>query len=104
MGRRPDRTVRPPASSSPERPAMRRRFFEIAFTPAVQALQSRHGSHELYERIADATPVDAGLSPRETAFLAARDSFYLATTSETGWPYIQHRGGPAGFVRVLDAR
>ena len=45
-----------------------------------------------------------GLSEHEDAFIAARDSFYLASVSETGWPYVQHRGGPAGFVRRIDAR
>src|SRR5580698_6108041 len=42
------------------------------------------------------------LTDRETAFIAARDSFYMATVSEAGWPYVQHRGGPAGFLKVLD--
>ena len=85
---------------------MRRRFFDLAFTPAVQAVQARRGSREAYARAAGAAdaPADAGLGPREVAFLRARDSFYLASVSETGWPYIQHRGGPPGFVQVLDAR
>ncbi len=42
--------------------------------------------------------------PHEAAFIAGRDSFYMATVSETGWPYVQHRGGPAGFLKVLDAQ
>jgi hypothetical protein len=84
---------------------MRRRFNELAFTPAVKAQQSRRGSRKIYARAetGDAT-AEPGLGPREIAFLRTRDSFYLASVSETGWPYIQHRGGPAGFVRVLDDR
>jgi uncharacterized protein len=86
---------------------MRRRFFELAFTPAVRAVQRRRGSRETYARVDDdrrAPPADLVLSPREIAFLGSRDSFYLASVSETGWPYIQHRGGPRGFVRVVAAR
>jgi uncharacterized protein len=85
---------------------MSRRFFELAFTPAVQAEQVRRGSRALYARAAAsaAAPADLELGPREVAFLGARDSFYLASVSETGWPYIQHRGGPPGFVRVPDGQ
>jgi hypothetical protein len=76
-------------------------FAEIAFTPAVQALQAAHGSRGAYARMAAAGSPGAGLSARETDFLAAADSFYLATVSETGWPYVQHRGGPHGFLKVV---
>lgn len=84
---------------------MPHRFAEIAFTPTVKALQERMGSRASYSRM-EGVPgaVNAALTNREAAFLAARDSFYMATVSETGWPYIQHRGGPPGFVRVLDER
>jgi predicted pyridoxine 5'-phosphate oxidase superfamily flavin-nucleotide-binding protein len=75
-------------------------FAEIAFTPAVQALQAAHGSRGAYARMAAEGGPRSGLGARETAFLAAADSFYLATVSETGWPYVQHRGGPRGFLRV----
>jgi len=76
-------------------------FAEIAFTPAVQALQTRHGSRDAYARKQnDAAPGD-GLTAREAEFLANADSFYLATVGETGWPYVQHRGGPRGFVNVI---
>lgn len=76
-------------------------FGDIAFTPAVQALQAKHGSRGTYARMqGEAGPGD-GLGPREAAHLAAADSFYLATIGETGWPYVQHRGGPPGFLRVL---
>jgi predicted pyridoxine 5'-phosphate oxidase superfamily flavin-nucleotide-binding protein len=78
-------------------------FARIAFTPTVQRLQEERGSRAAYARMEDGPqPVNAELGEAEAAFLAARDSFYMATVSETGWPYVQHRGGPAGFVRVLD--
>lgn len=76
-------------------------FAEIAFTPAVQVLQEAHGSRAAYARIAVERGPGEGLSPRETDFLGAADSFYMATVSETGWPYVQHRGGPRGFLKTL---
>jgi uncharacterized protein len=83
---------------------MAHRFSEIAFTPKVKAMQERMGRRAAYaRREAGAEPVGHRLSEAEAAFVAARDSFYMATVGETGWPYIQHRGGPKGFVRVLDA-
>ena len=76
-------------------------FAEIAFTPAVQALQEAHGSRAAYARVqADSGPAE-GLGPRETTFLANADSFYMATVGESGWPYVQHRGGPRGFLKVI---
>ena len=80
---------------------MSRGFAEIAFTPAVQALQEVHGSRAQYARMQARAEPDAGLGPQESEFIAAADSFYLATVSETGWPYVQHRGGPRGFIKVL---
>jgi hypothetical protein len=76
-------------------------FAELAFTQSVQALQERHGSRAAYARMESAAESGAGLGPREARHLADADSFYLATVSETGWPYVQHRGGPRGFVRVI---
>lgn len=75
-------------------------FGQIAFTPAVQALQEQHGSRANYASHAEAGPGD-GLGPREAEYLAAADSFYLASVGETGWPYVQHRGGPPGFLRLV---
>ena len=78
------------------------RFAKLAFTPAVKALQEQFGSRAAYarmERAGDATDV---LTPDEAEFLSQRDSFYMASLGANGWPYIQHRGGPPGFVRVLD--
>ncbi|WGF90581.1 pyridoxamine 5'-phosphate oxidase family protein [Marinivivus vitaminiproducens] len=81
---------------------MSSRFHDLTFTPTVRALQTRDGSRAGYERASEGPVRDAVLTPREADFLAARDSFYLASSSETGWPYIQHRGGPPGFVHALD--
>jgi uncharacterized protein len=93
-------------TTNAEEPSMRRRFFELAFTPAVKAVQRRRGSRDTYARAAGPgdDEADPRLGAREAAFLSSRDSFYLASVSETGWPYIQHRGGPPGFLRVLDER
>lgn len=76
-------------------------FAEIAFTPAVQALQEADGSRSGYARMQAERPAPDGLGDREAGFLASADSFYLATVGEGGWPYVQHRGGPAGFLRVI---
>ena len=76
-------------------------FAEVAFTPAVQAVQERHGSRSAYARAAAKGARPEGLGAAEAAFLGAADSLYLATVSETGWPYVQHRGGPRGFLRLL---
>jgi predicted pyridoxine 5'-phosphate oxidase superfamily flavin-nucleotide-binding protein len=81
---------------------MGRRFQELAFTPLVKQHQQEHGSRSQYERLAERSPLGNALGPDEQAFIALRDSFYMASVSETGWPYVQHRGGPKGFVRVLN--
>jgi predicted pyridoxine 5'-phosphate oxidase superfamily flavin-nucleotide-binding protein len=81
---------------------MRARFANLAFTPTVQALQERGGSRPHYERHAESGVERDPLGESEAAFIADRDSFYMATVSETGWPYVQHRGGPKGFLKVLD--
>lgn len=78
-------------------------FAEIAFTPAVKKVQEEQGSRSSYARMEDMPgAVNHRLTEAEAGFIAARNSLYMATVSETGWPYVQHRGGPAGFVRVLD--
>jgi predicted pyridoxine 5'-phosphate oxidase superfamily flavin-nucleotide-binding protein len=76
-------------------------FLDIAATPSVKAAQAANGSRQVWERFAGHRESDR-FTEHETAFIAARDSFYMATVSETGWPYVQHRGGPAGFLKVLD--
>ncbi|MDH3668155.1 MAG: pyridoxamine 5'-phosphate oxidase family protein [Paracoccaceae bacterium] len=82
---------------------MARAFSEIAFTPAVRAAQERQGSAKVYQKFLapEAERADR-IGPDEAAFIEARDGFYQATVSETGWPYVQFRGGPAGFLKVLD--
>lgn len=83
---------------------MGRHFAEIAFTPAVRAEQQQLGSDAHYAQVAALGRDDSALTAREAGFIQARDSVYMATVSETGWPYMQHRGGPPGFMRVLDER
>lgn len=78
-------------------------FAEIAFTPNVRVAQTRNGSREANRNLEQASDVGGALTAREAEFIAARDSFYQATVSETGWPYVQHRGGPVGFLKVLNA-
>jgi predicted pyridoxine 5'-phosphate oxidase superfamily flavin-nucleotide-binding protein len=83
---------------------MGRRFAELAFTPAVQEQQRQHGSRHLYERVENSTDYGDRLGPDERAFLEERDGFYMASVTETGWPYIQFRGGERGFLHVLEDR
>jgi len=80
------------------------KFAEIAFTPSVKAVQEQSGSRSSYARMEGGETRNDRLGPSEAGFIAARDSFYMASVSETGWPYMQHRGGPQGFVRVLDEK
>jgi ferredoxin-NADP reductase/predicted pyridoxine 5'-phosphate oxidase superfamily flavin-nucleotide-binding protein len=81
---------------------MGHRFAEIAFTNSVREAQRELGSRSGYAAMDEGERSNHRLGARESDFIAARDSFYIASVSETGWPYVQHRGGPAGFVRVLD--
>ncbi|MEL6370974.1 MAG: pyridoxamine 5'-phosphate oxidase family protein [Pseudomonadota bacterium] len=76
-------------------------YFDIAFTPSVRDAQAQNGSAEAYGRLIAGTDKPDPLTEREISFIQQRDSFYMATVSETGWPYLQHRGGPVGFVKVL---
>jgi hypothetical protein len=75
-------------------------YYDIAVTPKVAELQEQHGSRAAYARVS-ARGNDRIGAP-EAAFITERDGFYIASVSETGWPYVQFRGGPPGFVRVLD--
>jgi len=81
---------------------MARAFAKISFTANVQAVQSEMGSRMTYQGAELGALETVVLGEAEQAFIAERDSFYQATVSQTGWPYVQHRGGPAGFLRVLD--
>jgi uncharacterized protein len=76
-------------------------FLEIARTPSVKAAQAANGSGGLWTDFNGKRAFDR-FTEAEAQFVAARDSFYMATVSESGWPYVQHRGGPPGFLRVLD--
>ncbi|MEI7465707.1 MAG: pyridoxamine 5'-phosphate oxidase family protein [Burkholderiales bacterium] len=78
-------------------------FADIAFTPAVREAQARDGSRAQYARAFESGTElrNAELGPDEAAFIQAQRSFYMATVSETGWPYVQHRGGSPGFLKVV---
>ena len=75
-------------------------FGDLMFTDRVKAEQTRLGSRDAYAKMT-AAPAPEALTMREGAFIETRDSFYMASVTETGWPYVQHRGGPAGFLKVL---
>lgn len=79
-------------------------FAKIAFTANVKAVQTRMGSREAYGQHEQEPAQEPALGPHEIAFIEARDSFYQGTVGEAGWPYVQHRGGPPGFLKALDAR
>jgi len=83
---------------------MPRRFAQLTFTDRVKAVQARYATRAQNQRFEASEISNTTLGAREQAFIAARDSFYLATVSETGWPYVQHRGGRPGFLKVLDAQ
>jgi predicted pyridoxine 5'-phosphate oxidase superfamily flavin-nucleotide-binding protein len=76
-------------------------YAELAFTDAIKKLQERLGSRLSYDRMEKTSYVD-GLTEHEIDFIEQIDSFYLASFGENGYPYIQHRGGPKGFIRVID--
>jgi predicted pyridoxine 5'-phosphate oxidase superfamily flavin-nucleotide-binding protein len=84
---------------------MPRAFAEISFTPSVLKMQEQQGSKKAYANFLDKhADAQNRLTEAETSFIGARDSFYQASVSEKSWPYAQYRGGPAGFLRVLDDR
>lgn len=83
---------------------MGHKFSEIAFTPIIRQLQSAAGSRDVYADMERGDDYNHRLRAREVAFITARDSCYMASVTETGWPYIQHRGGLPGFIKVLDER
>jgi predicted pyridoxine 5'-phosphate oxidase superfamily flavin-nucleotide-binding protein len=78
-------------------------FLDIAETPSVKAAQAANGSAALWESFKGHRDFSR-FTAAEREFIAARDSFYMASVSETGWPYVQHRGGPTSFLRVIDDR
>jgi uncharacterized protein len=78
-------------------------FLDIASTPSVRAAQEANGSGEYWAGFHGDRAFDR-FTQAEAAFIAGRDSLYLATVSESGWPYVQHRGGPPGFIHILDEK
>jgi len=82
---------------------MAKNFGALAFTDAVKAMQEKAGSRVSYARMERDNYVD-GLTENEIDFIEQRDSFYMSSIGENGFPYIQHRGGPKGFIKVLDAK
>lgn len=80
---------------------MTHRYADITFTDSVKSTQENYGSRAQNEHLQVEFGPNDELTSREADFIGLRDSFYIATVGETGWPYVQHRGGPAGFLRVL---
>lgn len=78
-------------------------YSALAFSDGIKAIQERMGSRNAYERVQKMSFTD-GLTVVETGFIAEMDSFYMASFGENEYPYIQHRGGPKGFIRVIDAQ
>jgi len=83
---------------------MTHKFAEIMFTDSVKTVQDRYSTRAQNERFSRLGGPNNVLGEREATFIQARDSFYLATVSETGWPYVQFRGGPRGFLKVIDGK
>jgi predicted pyridoxine 5'-phosphate oxidase superfamily flavin-nucleotide-binding protein len=82
---------------------MNQNFTKFAFTPSVKAAQERDGSREGYERMEEG-PDRFLLTRKEVDYIPTLDFFFMATVGENGWPYVQFRGGPKGFLKVLDDR
>ncbi|XUY28577.1 pyridoxamine 5'-phosphate oxidase family protein [Agrobacterium sp. rho-8.1] len=78
-------------------------FLDIATTPSVRAAQAEMGADHLWSDFSGHREFDR-FTENEEAFVRSRDTFYMASVSETGWPYVQHRGGPPGFLKVVDDR
>ena len=76
---------------------MTKSFGSLVFTPAVKALQERYGSRRQYARLEQLGEMSGGLGPDEKEYLGERDTFYMASLGESGWPYVQHRGGQRVF-------
>ena len=83
---------------------MAKGFGSFVFTPVVKALQERYGSRRQYERLEKSGDAPASLGAEEIEFLGERDTFFMASVGASGWPYVQHRGGPKGFLKVIDDR
>ncbi len=82
---------------------MNRNFTKFAFTPSVREAQEHYGSRANYERMEN-DPDRFLLTGKEKSYIPTLDSFFMATVGENGWPYVQFRGGPKGFLKILDDR
>jgi len=80
---------------------MNKNFTQFAFTDSVKNVQERYGSRNAYARM-ETSGDQYQLTEREAEFIQSRDSFYMATVGENGWPYVQFRGGPTGFLKIID--
>ena len=80
---------------------MNQNFTKFAFTPSVKKAQEQYGSRKNYERM-ESDPDRFLLTDKERAYIPTLDFFFMATTGENGWPYVQYRGGPQGFLKILD--
>lgn len=83
---------------------MAHKYAELMFTDSVKTIQEMEGSRNSYAKMEQGVDYNNLLSDKEAGFIRERDSFYMASVSETGWPYVQHRGGPQGFVKIIDAK
>ncbi len=79
-------------------------FANVLFSEPVKRLQQQHGSRATYERMTSAGVGEQTFGQEEEDFIGSRDSFYMATVTPDGWPYIQHRGGPLGFLATINER
>jgi predicted pyridoxine 5'-phosphate oxidase superfamily flavin-nucleotide-binding protein len=83
---------------------MTKSFGSLVFTPVIKELQERYGSRQQYERMEELGGARRGLGPEERDFLGEQDTFFMASLGATGWPYVQHRGGPKGLLKVIGDR
>ena len=81
---------------------MGRRYTQLTFTESVKRTQEHYGSRQVGARMEGMDWADTRLSQRESDFITARDGFYMASVGEDGWPYVQFRGGPRGFLKIID--
>ena len=81
---------------------MIRNFSDITFTKDVKAAQEKYGSREMYEKVTSRMTEENRITPREEKLIQKINGYYMATTNADGWPYVQFRGGPTGFLKVLD--
>ena len=81
---------------------MTKHFMELAFNDSVRAVQEQYGTREPYERMEAKEEFRNKLTWQEKGYIESRDSFYMSTVGENGWPYLQYRGGPKGFLKTVD--